>query len=361
MIRNIFALSIAIVMCESAFGIELPRDIDDIRKMYSKDSSHWEKPLVDEGVQWQEIGALPDEAPYPESNPYSEAKAKLGERLFNDPKLSLSNQIACASCHDKEQGYSNGRSVSYGHDRALGRRNAPSVVMSAFGREKFWDGRAESLEAQVSFPIADKKEMAYDIGKAAKKLNKIESYKADFKAAFGDGAINSERIAQAIATYERSLMPKTSRFDRFIRGNVKALSDEEVWGLHIFRTKARCMNCHSGVAFSDEGYHNLGLSWYGRKYQDLGRYEVTKNPQDSGKFKTPSLRGVAKSAPYMHNGKFPHLKGVLNAYNKGMYHLKPKTPEQENDPLFPLTDNLLHELNLSKDELQALEAFLGTL
>ncbi len=355
---------VIIALCASVFISEicaLPADIESLRVMYLKDSRLWERANVDEGVEYREIGALPKEVPYPESNPYSKQKAELGEKLFNDPRLSVSNQIACASCHDKELGFSDGRSVSYGHDRQLGRRNAPSVAMAAFGKEKFWDGRAKDLESQALFPIADPKEMAYDATKVAKKLNKIKEYKQAFKAVFGSDTITPELMAEAIATYERSLMPKFSKFDKFMRGDSKALNDEEVWGLHLFRTKARCMNCHNGVEFSDNSYHNIGLTWYGRKFEDLGRYEVSHNPQDSGKFKTPSLRQVSKTAPYMHNGKFPKLHNVIQAYNAGMYHPKPKNEREATDPLFPHTDSLLKELNLTKEEMQALESFLETL
>ena len=297
--------------------------IAQLRAMYALDSSKWVPPTIDSGIPHQEIGALPKSPPFPESNPYSLEKAKLGEKLFKDPKLSASNQIACASCHDRELGFGDGRRVSYGHNRQLGKRNAPSIIMSAFGEEKFWDGRAQNLEAQALMPILDPREMAYHPSKAAKKLNKDKQY-------------------------------------RFMQGDSKALSDKEVWGLHLFRTKARCMNCHYGVAFTDQQYHNLGLTYYGRKFEDLGRYNVTKNPDDVGRFKTPSLRQVNKTAPYMHNGLFPHLKGVLNAYNAGMFHPEPK-PSQKYDPLFPKTDILLHKLDLSDDELEALEMFLKTL
>lgn len=328
--------------------------------MYLMPSDKWQKPFVDSGVKWQELGALPDNPPYPSYNPYSESKAKLGEKLFFDPILSQSKQIACASCHDKELGFGDGKSVSYGHNRQRGKRNAPSVAMSAFGSEKFWDGRAKNLESQALFPIADPKEMAYTAEKAAKRVASKNAYRILFKEAFGTYNVTKELMAEAIATYERSLMPKNSRFDRFLKGQSKALNDKEVWGLHIFRTKGRCMNCHFGVSFSDEDYHNLGLTYYGREYEDLGRYVVTKDPKDVGAFKTPSLRLVGKSAPYMHNGLFPHLRGVLNAYNGGMFNPAPNEA-QKDDPLFPKTDALLKPLNLTNEELEALEAFLNTL
>lgn len=339
---------------------DLPKDIEKLRASYLRPSSEWIAPHVDSGVSYRELAPLPPTPPYPESNPYTKQKAELGRKLFHDPKLSKSDRIACASCHDKELGFGDGRRVSYGHDRQLGRRNSPSIIMSAFGEEKFWDGRAKSLEDQALMPIIDPKEMAYDPKKAAKKLSKIASYRADFNEAFGTPKITQERIAQAIATYERSLMPRAGKFDRFLQGQTDALNDEELWGLHLFRTKARCLNCHDGVEMSDGKYHNLGLTYYGRMYEDLGRYEVSGDRRDVGRFKTPSLRGVSRSAPYMHNGLFPSLKGVINAYNGGMFRPRP-TAEQQDDPLFPTTDALLKPLGLSEAEKRALEAFLMTL
>lgn len=333
---------------------------DEIVESYRQDSSFWIKPYLSEDVEFRELEALPKTPPYPADNPYSKEKAELGKMLFNDPKLSASNQIACSNCHDEELGFSDGRSVSYGHDRQKGRRNSPSITMSAFGVEKFWDGRAKNLEAQAIMPIADPKEMAYDAQKAAKKLNKIAEYKKLFKSAFGTGEITADLLGKALATYERGTM-RTTKFDRFIRGDKKAMSDIEIYGMHIFRTKGRCINCHNGVEFSDGKYHNLGLHYYGReKYEDLGRYEVTKNPNDVGAFKTPSLRGVAKSAPYMHNGLFPHLNGVIRAYNAGMAHPQPKKETTYNPP-FPKSSHLLQKLNLSEDEINALETFLRAL
>lgn len=343
----------------SASGIK-GLTIDEIVESYKRDSTLWIKPFLSEGVEFREIEALPLNAPHPAHNPYSKEKEALGKKLFNDPRLSLSNQIACASCHDEELGFGDGRKVSYGHDRQKGRRNAPSITMSAFGVEKFWDGRADSLEAQAIMPIADPKEMAYNADKAAKKLSKIKEYRDLFKGVFGTSEITKERIGAALSTYERGTMRHT-RFDRFMRGDKSALSAQEIYGMHLFRTKARCINCHNGVEFSDGKYHNLGLHFYGReKYEDLGRYEVTKNPSDVGAFKTPSLRGVAKTAPYMHNGLFPHLRGVIHAYNEGMAKPKPKEGVTYNPP-FPKSSHLLQKLDLGKDEMEAVEAFLGVL
>lgn len=358
---------------------------ENLRTMYSNgDSSKWERAHIDTSVLEDfakelglndignvknlarilahlEIKPLPKEPPYPKENPFSEEKRALGEKLFNDPRLSKSEQIACASCHDKEFGFSDGRRVSYGHNRAQGRRNAPSIIMSAFGSHRFYDGRAKNLEMQVFFPIADPKEMAYSAELAAKKLNTIKEYKDEFEKTFGTREITQELMAQAIATYERSLMPRHNNFDKFLLGDSNALSNKEILGLHLFRTKARCINCHNGVALSDDRFHNLGHAWYGTKWQDFGRYEITGQISDVAKFKTPSLRGVSKSAPYMHNGRYPDFDVVLHSYNAGMYHWEPKNEQERNDPLFPITDSLLIELHLSDEEVEALKAFLMTL
>lgn len=352
-----FWIALTMVCLFSKLALSLPIDIDEIRTMYQKSFIYWPKPHIDKEVNYEELQALPKNPPFPPENPYTQEKASLGEMLFNDPKLSLSHQIACASCHEKDLGYADGRRVSFGHNRLTGTRNAPSLIMAVFGQEKFWDGRAKSLEDQVLFPIIDPKEMAFNFPDLLKRLNEDKVYVNKFQKVFHHLPITLKQITQAIATYERTLMPKTSKFDRFLRGNHKAMNDEEIWGMHLFRTKARCINCHYGAALSDQKYHNLGLSFYGRNKQDLGRYEISKKPKDVGAFKTPSLRGVVRTAPYMHMGTFPTLRGVINAYNAGMPHFD-LTQEQINDPYYPKTDPLLQELHLTPEEIKALEAFL---
>ncbi|WP_257874481.1 cytochrome c peroxidase [Helicobacter sp. 11S03491-1] len=337
----------------------LPNDINKIKEMYQKPSQYWEKPFVDTYIIYEELAPLPKIPPFPKDNPYTKSKAQLGEKLFNDPILSLSGQISCANCHKKEFAYSDNKKVSYGHNHQKGKRKSPSLIMSGFGKEKLRDGRAKNLEEQVLFPIKDPKEMALNLDLLLQRLNHMPKYQKEFQAVFGKPTITLQAITQAIATYERTLLPNPTRFDQFLQGSKNALNDEEIWGLHLFRTKARCMNCHYGISLSDQKYHNLGLTYYGRKYEDLGRYEVTKNPQDIGSFKTPSLRQISRTSPYMHNGLFPTIRGILNAYNAGMFHPKP-LPNQ-NNLFFPKTSPLLQKLNLNPDEIKAIEAFLKTL
>lgn len=335
-------------------------DASCLRRVYSQPVSAWPAPHISQGVQWQELAPLPKETPHPADNPGTPEKIALGKKLFDDPRLSRSGQIACASCHDRQLGWGDGRSVSFGDSRQTGKRNAMNIAMSAYAAPLFWDGRAPTLEAQALHPIHDSVEMAFNTRELEKRLNRSKDYPADFKQVFGDGKVTGERISQAIAAYERTLVPRANRFDRFLEGRRDLLDDQQLWGLHLFRTHARCMNCHNGPALTDNQFHNLGLHYYGRKLQDLGRYQVTGDPADAGKFRTPSLRMVSRTAPWMHNGVFQDLRGVVNMYNAGMARPKP-TAAQAQDPLFPQTDPLLQPLELHKTELEAITEFLRAL
>ena len=333
-----------------------------IANLYRQPVAQWPAPTVDADVQWQEMAALPAHAPAPPDNPFSDAKAALGKKLFNDPKLSRSGQIACASCHEADLAFADGRRVSFGHDRQSGRRNAPSLVMSGYSAALFWDGRGGSLEQQAMHPIIDPVEMAFDIPQLLQRLNSDTSYGTQFAEVFGPGPITQEKTAQALATFQRTLVTatRTTAFEQLLRGRPQRMSEEQLYGLHLFRTKARCMNCHFGPALSDEQFHNVGLSYYGRKYEDLGRYLVTGKREDVGAFRTPSLRLVSKTAPWMHNGLFVNMEGTLAFYNMGMPRPRPNA-QQANDPLFPTTSERLKVLNMDKDELRALRSFLDTL
>ena len=360
---------IALGLLVASFTTQLTKSIFDdkeaiekLRKTYSSgDISQWEKPELDEEViaDFQDIGVLPKMI-FPENNPYSEAKKELGKMLFFDPRLSKSKQISCASCHDPELAWGDGRTISYGHNRQTGKRNSPSLLNIGYHSVFFWDGRAASLENQALGPITDPVEMAATETISIKNIKKIKGYKPYFREAFGDEKITIERILKAIATYERTITSKKSKFDSFIEGKSDIFTDEEVIGLHLFRTKARCINCHNTPLLSKQKLHNVGLSYYGRTFEDLGKYNITHKKEDVGKFKTPSLREIGRTAPYMHNGLMPNLEGIIEMYNAGMPRVKPKE-NQKNDSLFPVTDPLLKKLNLTKKEQNALKAFLLTL
>lgn len=338
-------------------GDDLP--IDSLRAVYSKSPDKWPKPNVDAGVNFVELGVVP---PSPIEDKKEELKGviTLGKNLFFDPRLSGSNQISCSSCHAPDLNWADGREVAIGHDHGAGKRNTPSLENIWFFKKLFWDGRANGLEDQASHPISNAIEMHQDLKKLPAKLQKIKGYQPLFAAAFGDKKVSIERIVSALATYQKTVVSRKGDFDYFLLGDKKRLTDQQILGLHLFRTKARCVNCHNGPLFTDGDFHNLGLTYYGRKYEDLGLYNITKKPEDVGKFKTPSLRNVMRTAPWFHNGLFGDMDGVMNMYNVGMPVQKVR-PEQVNDPLLPKNDKLLKGLMLSKAEKDAVIAFMGSI
>jgi len=329
-----------------------------LRQLYAGPPETWPEPFIDEGVDFEELGTLP-EPQHPADNPPTPEKVELGKLLFFDPRLSQSGQIACASCHDPELGWADGRQLAFGHKRRRGKRNAMTVLNSAFYEELFWDGRAESLEHQVLFPIQDQAEMNMDLGRAIARLQASSDYPAMFKAAFGSEGISQARVQKALAAFERTIVSRKSAFDRFVEGDSAALTDLQLRGLHIFRTKARCVNCHHGPLFSDNRFHNLGQSNFGRPSEDLGRYLVTGDTADVGKFRTPSLRDVVFTGPYLHSGNIAELPEILDLYERGMPQILPKNVEGH--PLYPKKSDLLHPLPLTKKDKASLLAFLDAI
>ena len=334
-------------------------DMAALRLLYSGQPQDWPRPVLQPGAVFTEFGPTPPVTD-PPGNPSTPEKIAFGKMLFDDPRLSGSGQIACASCHSRELGFGDGISTSFGHNRQRGRRNAMSLYAVAWMKALFWDGRAPSLEAQALASMTNPFEMAADPDVVVSRLAADERYTAVFSRAFGDRTMTPQHVAQALAAFLRTHKPRTSRWDRALRDGTKLLSDQELRGLHLFRTKAGCANCHNGPLFTDQRFHNIGLSFYGRRLQDLGRYEITNDPADVGAFRTPSLRGVSRTGPWMHNGIFPHLRGIVNFYNAGGVQSRRK-PEQADDPLFPTTSPILKRLDLTREEREALVAFLETL
>jgi len=330
----------------------------ELREVYSKPAAEWPAPEVDEGVDWVEIGLLPALIE-PADNPGTKAKVDLGKRLFFDPRVSGSGQIACASCHDPDLGWADGRTIAFGHRREPLKRNSPGLMNIGYMETFFWDGRAGSLEEQAREVILNPLEMSATPESVVKELSAVPEYREEFREAFGSEQIDVDVVAKAIAAFERSIVGGRSRFDHFMKGNAKTLSDEAVLGLDLFRGAARCMNCHNGPNFTDNQFHDLGLSYYNRELEDLGRYRITGDPDDVGRFRTPSLRNIGATGPYMHNGLF-ELTGVLNMYNAGMATLRRK-PAETLDPLFPKKSPLLHPLGLNEQDLADLRAFLDSL
>jgi len=360
---KLFFLAAACLCSAAAFSAEPCRqeaawDVACLRQRYAVPLKAWPAPRIEGGGEWREMAAVnpPD---LPKTVPY--ALLRLGIRLFYDKALSDSGEIACASCHRPDHAFADTLPVTPGHAGRKGMRNAPALVGVSHATSLFWDGRSPTLEHQALGPVADPAEMAMALDKLPGKLAAIAGYREDFRRAYGDDAVTLPRIQSALAAYERTLVPTPTRFDAFLKGQAQALDDKELLGLHLFRTKAGCMTCHHGPALSDNKFHNLGLTWFGRKYEDLGRYKVTGDVRDVGKFKTPTLRNVAQSGPWMHNGLFPALRGILNMYNAGMPRPKPVNEAQAADPRFPVNSGLLKPLDLNEEEIRALEAFLHVL
>ncbi|RAI99478.1 cytochrome c peroxidase [Chitinophaga skermanii] len=356
LVLMIFSMSLVV----SSSTPTINQNADSLRAIYSRPSNEWPKATIDTGVIFHELAAMPKDSSYLRWD--SDPIVQLGKILFFDPRLSESNQVSCSSCHDPDIAWTDARKVSLGHDHLQGTRNTPTILNVFIHKKLFWDGRADGLESQAINPIATHHEMNMEPPKLAGKLDKIKGYPPLFAKAFGDDNITLDRITTAIAEFERTIKSKKSRFDQFMEGKHKSLSDQEIRGLHLFRTKARCINCHNGAFFTDGEFHNIGLTYYGRQYEDLGLYKVTNEPGDVGKFRTPSLRDVMHTKPWMHNGLFSEMMGIVNIYNSGMgADLLKRKPGQENDPLFPTTDRLVKRLNLTEGEKEDLVAFIEAL
>lgn len=301
------------------------KNTDELRKLYIQPSHLWPKPYLSEGVEHREIGNLPT-IRYASQNPYTQDKYNLGRLLFSETKLSGSGNMSCLSCHNPQKAWADGLRSPMGIDGTPLKRNSPSVVNTAFHNLIFWDGRTDSLEKQAEQVLLNPHEMNSSEEIIKNNLKDSLLYKSLFKKAFGDENITLEKVGKSLAIFQRAIITKNkSKFDQFVLGNSQALSDSQVRGLHLFRTKARCMTCHNGPNFTDDKRHNIGLVMEGSKYEDKGFYNITKKESDFGLFRTPTLRNITKTAPYFHNGLVLNLNGVLNMYSQGMPNSKNKS------------------------------------
>ncbi len=285
--------------------------------------------------------------PVPEENPITPAKTALGRRLFFDPILSRDYTLSCGSCHDPRRAFTDSLPVAVGVRDRHGTRNAPTLVNRAYGKAQFWDGRAASLEEQALQPIENPDEFDMTIEEVLVRLKSHGDYPSLFLAAFGRGA-NSEDMGRALATYVRTILSGEAPIDRYRQGDREAVSEQARRGLRLFQGKANCTACHLGPTFTDEQFHNTGVAWRDGELLDVGRFKVTGKQEDRGRFKTPSLREVFRTAPYMHDGSFATLTEVIEFYNLG-------------GNANPYLDPELRPLRLSPEEKQALRAFLQTL
>jgi cytochrome c peroxidase len=281
-------------------------------------------------------------APVPDENPLTVQAVALGERLFFDARLSADGTIRCATCHQPERAFSDSTSVSRGVYGRRGQRNAPALVNRVYGRAFFWDGRAPTLETQVLNPVRDSVEMGQPLAALEQRLQRDGSYRVAFARAFG-GVIDSTTLARALASYVRTLRSGNAPVDRWRDGDTAALSPSARRGQLLFIGPANCVSCHVGNNFTDEQFHNTGVSARTALYavaEDPGRARVTRRARDAGAFKTPTLRDVARTGPYMHDGSLPTLEEVVAFYDGGGRanpNLDPEirplhlTPEQRRD------------------------------
>lgn len=253
--------------------------------------------------------------PVPADNPMTAEKIALGKQLYFDGRLSLDNKVSCASCHDPAKGFSNGERFATGVGGKKGGRSAPTVINSAYSTLQFWDGRAKTLEEQALGPIQNPIEMTMTLDDVVKRLNGIAGYKSQFKKVFGTD-VTSEGIAKAIAAYERTVVSGNAPYDKFKAGDTKALSESAQRGMKLFFGKAHCSACHAGPNFSDNSFHNVGVGM-DKKDFDKGRADISKLSGDTGAFKTPTLREIARTAPYFHDGSAKTLEEVVDHYAKG--------------------------------------------
>lgn len=258
--------------------------------------------------------------PVPEDNPITQEKIEIGRRLFFDRRLSRSGSIACASCHDPDRAFSDQRPLAVGVFGRVGRRHAPALINRGYGRAFFWDGRIKTLEEQVLKPIQDPNEMDLTLEEASARVG-----------------LSADAISRALASYIRSILSADSPYDRFINGNGSALSLEQQAGLQIFRGRGNCVACHAGPTLTDEQFHNTGVAWRNGFLADEGR--------ERGTFKTPTLREVAATAPYMHDGSIATLEDVVEFYDAG---------GRQN----PHLDVEIRPLHLTQDQKRALLGFL---
>lgn len=355
----LFTLLLTLSAMSLRSGERYNLSIDSLRMIYAKPSSQWPKPTIDKGIIFEELGILPP-SPIDLNNDSVKKIVELGKILFFDPRLSGAGKISCSSCHLPNLNWTDGLKVSLGHDQAENTRNSPSIENVWFTKRLFWDGRASSLEDQAQIPLTSKIEMHQDMKVLPKKLHKIKGYRKLFADTYGVDKITNELIFNSLAVFQRTVVSAKTPFDIFLEGDKNSLSDQQLEGLHLFRTKARCMNCHYGPLFTDNDFHNLGLANYGKANQDLGLYHATKNPKDSGKFKTPGLRNVMQTGPWFHDGSVKTMDSLMVLYNMGM--MAPAyTMADLADPLFPQNDRLLRGIMLSRKEINSLISFLDAL
>ncbi len=280
----------------------------------------------------------------PAKNALTPERVALGKALFFDPRLSGSNWISCATCHNPALGWSDGLPKAIGEGQEVLDRSTPTILNVAYNRKQMWDGRDRSLEDQATGPIEAAGEMNQDLGLLIEELSEYQGYISLFESAYPGEGITEDTISKAIASFERTVIATESPFDRWVKGDESAISSSAKRGFHLFEGKANCVACHQNHNFVDDGFHNIGLP----NSDDPGRYTFVKVKVLKGAFKTPTLRDIALTAPYMHNGAYNTLEEVVEHYNQG------GVDKSNLDPN-------IKELNLTKKEVNDVVEFMNTL
>ena len=288
-------LEAAVVTVQTALLIALSATVGISRSAPSSARAESDRPL-----------GLDLYRPVPEDNPVTPEKVRLGRRLFREQLLSRDRSLACGDCHQPELTFADGRATSVGVNGRVGPRSVATLINKALGESFFWDGHTETPEEQVLRPLVAELEMDLPIEEAVERLTGRMRYRNDFHQVF-NREVNSDDLARALAAYVRTIQAGESPFDRCISGNTKSLNQPQIARLRQFRGKANCTACHVGPTLSDEEFHNTGVAWRDGAFQDEGRYAVTNRDEDLGKFKTPTLREIASTAPYMDDGTFPAI------------------------------------------------------
>jgi len=269
----------------------------------------------------------------------------LGKKLFFDPILSKNENISCATCHNPLLGWADGQKIAIGDEGRLGTRNTPTIINSVFQRSFFWDGRAKTLQEQALGPIQAHVEMNLDLKEAIKRIKQNREYVELFKKAYPKKGITIDTLASAIASFEQTIVSKNSRFDKWIAGDQSRLSEEEAKGFKLFLDKGNCQICHRGYNFSDGDYNNVGID-----NGDIGREGVIKDKEFYGLFKTPTLRNVALTSPYFHDGSIKTLKEAVEICAKGGRDKNAKN-----------ITGFFIDKNLTDNEIDSIVKFLETL
>lgn len=290
----------------------------------------------------------PDQAPAPADNLPNSARIELGQMLFFDPRLSRKANMSCASCHNPALGWSDGLPTATGFEMKTLARATPTIVNAAFNPIQMWDGRKSTLEDQALGPIAAGGEMNMPLPELVERLKSIHGYAPKFEDAYPGQGINETTVARAIASFERTVLSTESPFDRWRMGDEKAVSDSAKRGFELFTGKANCAICHSGYNFTDNGFHNIGVKNTDPANPDVGRFAQKPLKAMRGAFKTPTLRDIALTAPYMRNGAYNTLMEVVEHYDRG-------GDDKEN-----LSINIV-PLHLSAQEKSDLVAFMESL